>query len=263
MSFFQHIDALRGHLFRSAIAVFSLAVIVFLNKTFIFDTILFGPKRADFITYRLMSYLAVKWDMPSLKMVVPQFKVMSQSLAGQFMAHIQISLILGLILAIPFVLWEFWRFISPALYPTERKAANGFVGYATLLFLIGAAFGYYFLTPFSISFLADYHVSDEVIVMPTLDEYIDFVTSMVLYTGLAFELPIIMFFLGKIGIITAKFLRDYRNYAIIIVLILSGFITPSVDMFTQFLVAIPLYALYELSILVVSRVEKSKAKADS
>jgi len=260
MSFFQHIDALRGHLFRSAIAVFSLAVIVFLNKTFIFDTILFGPKRADFITYRLMSYLAVKWDMPSLKMVVPQFKVMSQTLAGQFMAHIQISLTLGLMLAIPFVFWEFWRFISPALYPTERKAASGIVGYATLLFLIGAAFGYYFLTPFSISFLADYHVSDEVIVMPTLDEYIDFVTSMVLVTGLAFELPIIMFFLGKIGIITAKFLRDYRNYAIVIVLVLSAIITPSVDMFTQFLVAIPLYALYELSILVVSRVEKSKAK---
>jgi len=260
MSFFQHIDALRGHLFRSAIAVFSLAVIVFLNKTFIFDTILFGPKRADFITYRIMSYLAVKWDMPSLKMVVPQFKVMSQTLAGQFMAHIQISLTLGLMLAIPFVFWEFWRFISPALYPTERKAASGIVGYATLLFLIGAAFGYYFLTPFSISFLADYHVSDEVIVMPTLDEYIDFVTSMVLVTGLAFELPIIMFFLGKIGIITAKFLRDYRNYAIVIVLVLSAIITPSVDMFTQFLVAIPLYALYELSILVVSRVEKSKAK---
>jgi sec-independent protein translocase protein TatC len=198
--------------------------------------------------------------MPSLKMVVPQFKVMSQTLAGQFMAHIQISLTLGLMLAIPFVFWEFWRFISPALYPTERKAASGIVGYATLLFLIGAAFGYYFLTPFSISFLADYHVSDEVIVMPTLDEYIDFVTSMVLVTGLAFELPIIMFFLGKIGIITAKFLRDYRNYAIIIVLVLSAIITPSVDMFTQFLVAIPLYALYELSILVVSRVEKSKAK---
>lgn len=262
MSFFQHIDALRGHLFRSAIAVFAIAVVVFLNKSFIFDTVLFGPKKPDFITYRIMAYLAAKFNMPGLVIHVPEFKVMSQTLAGPFMAHIQISLTLGLILAIPYVFWEFWRFLSPALYPTERKAATGIVGYSTVLFLIGAAFGYYFLAPFSISFLADYTVSSEVIVMPTLDEYIDFVTSMVLVTGIAFELPIIMFFLGKIGIVTAAFLRKYRRIAIVIVLVLSAIITPSVDMFTQFLVAVPLYMLYELSIFVVRRVEKTKVSEE-
>lgn len=259
MTFFGHIDALRGHLFRSAVVVFAAAVFVFLNKTFVFDTVLFGPKKPDFITYRWMCMLAEKFKMPSLCMHVPQFKILSQTLAGQFMAHIQISLTLGLIIAIPYVFWELWRFVSPALFEKERKAASGVVGYAAILFFIGSAFGYYFLTPFSISFLADYNVSSDVIVMPTLDEYIDFVTSMVLVTGIAFELPIIMYFLGKIGIITASFLRKNRRYAIVIVLVLSAIITPSVDMFTQFLVAVPLYALYELSVFVVQRVEKKDA----
>jgi sec-independent protein translocase protein TatC len=259
MTFFEHIDALRGHLFRSAIAVFSIGVLVFINKSFIFDTVLFGPKQPDFITYRWMNQLATKLDMPSLRVVPPNFKVMSQTLAGQFMAHIQISLTLGLVLAIPYVFWEFWRFLTPGLYVNERKAAKGIVFYATSLFLIGAAFGYYLLTPFSIAFLADYHVSDDVIVMPTLDEYIDFVTSMVLVTGIAFELPIVMYFLGKIGLISGAFLKQYRRFAIVVVLFLSAIITPSVDMFTQFLVAVPLYALYELSIFVVLRNEKQEA----
>lgn len=258
MSFFEHIDALRGHLFRSAIAIVAIAVYVFWNKTFVFDTVLFGPKKQDFITYRWMCELSAKLHMPDLCVHVPQFKVISTTLAGQFMAHITISFIIGLILSIPYVFWELWRFIAPALHEKERKAAKGVVAYASLLFLIGAAFGYFFITPFSIAFLADYNVSPEVTIMPTLDEYVDFVTSMVLVTGLSFELPMVMFFLGRIGIVKSKMLKDFRRYAIVAVLFLSAIITPSVDMFTQTLVAVPLYGLYELSILVVARVEKRK-----
>jgi sec-independent protein translocase protein TatC len=260
MSFFEHIDALRGHLFRIAVAIVTAAIVVFINKSFVFDTVLFGPKKADFITYKWMCQLGAKLNIKDLCLTVPNFKIVSSTLSGQFMAHITISFIVGFIIAIPYVFWEIWRFISPALHPKERKAANSIIGFSSLLFLLGAAFGYFFLTPFSISFLADYHVSDEVVNLPTLDEYVDFVTSMVLVTGLSFELPIVMLFLGRVGIVNAPMLKKFRRYALVLVLVLSAIITPSVDMFTQGLVAVPLYALYELSIIVVKRVEKNKAE---
>ncbi|MEN9522812.1 MAG: hypothetical protein RL065_1189 [Bacteroidota bacterium] len=262
MSFFEHIDALRGHLFRIAVAIVTAAIVVFINKKFVFDSVLFGPKKSDFITYKWMCELGAKLNMPDLCLTVPDFKIVSSTLSGQFMAHITISFILGLIITVPYVIWELWRFISPALHPKERKAANSIIGFSSLLFLLGAAFGYFFLTPFSISFLADYNVSSEVVNLPTLDEYVDFVTSMVLVTGLSFELPIVMLFLGRLGIVNAPMLKKFRRYALVLVLVLSAIITPSVDMFTQGLVAVPLYALYELSIIVVSRVEKRK-KADN
>jgi sec-independent protein translocase protein TatC len=210
-----------------------------------------------------MCLLSDKLNMPDLCIHVPEFKIVSSSLSGQFMAHLTISFVVGIIIALPFVFWEIWRFISPALYAKERKAATGIVGYATLLFLIGAAFGYFFLTPFSISFLADYTVSAEVVNLPTIDEYVDFVTSMVLVTGLSFELPIVLMILGKIGIVTAEGLKNFRRFAIVLILVLSAIITPSVDMFTQGLVAVPLYGLYELSIFVVKRVEKRANTEDT
>ena len=258
MSFFEHIDTLRGHLFRSVVGLVAASVFVFFNKKFIFDTILFGPKKQEFFTYRLMAKIGKWLHMPDLAVTVPKFKVISTTLAGQFMAHMTLSFIIGLIISIPYIFWEIWRFVSPALHEKERKAATGVVGYASLLFIIGAAFGYYFIAPFSIVFLVDYSVSTEVTAMPTLDEYVDFLTSMVLMTGVAFELPMLMYFLGKIGIIGSKMLRKFRRYAVVAVLIISAIITPSVDMFSQTLVALPLYALYELSIFVVARVEKRK-----
>ncbi|MFM2224514.1 MAG: hypothetical protein RJA07_716 [Bacteroidota bacterium] len=260
MSFFEHIDALRGHLFRIAVAIVTAAIIVFINKSFVFDTVLFGPKKSDFITYKWMCMLGAKLHIADLCITVPKFKIVSSTLSGPFMSHITVSFILGLIIAVPYVFWELWRFISPALHPKERKAANSVIAFSSILFLLGAAFGYFFLTPFSISFLADYKISDEVMLLPTLDEYVDFVTSMVLVTGLSFELPIIMLFLGRIGIVNAPMLKKFRRYALVLVLVLSAIITPSVDMFTQGLVAVPLYGLYELSIIVVSRVQKQMAK---
>lgn len=263
MGFFDHIDALRGHLFRSVIAIVVIACYVFWNKKFVFDTILFGPKKQDFITYKWMCKLGEVLHMPDLCVQVPNFKVISTTLAGQFMAHITISFVIGLIVAIPYVLWELWRFISPALHEKERKAATGVVAYASLLFIVGAAFGYYFITPFSIAFLVSYNVSSEVLAMPTLDEYVDFVTSMVLMTGVAFELPMLLYFLGRIGIVSSAMLRKFRRYAVVAVLLVAAIITPSVDMFSQTLVSIPLYALYELSIFVVARVEKRKKKEEA
>ena len=258
MSFFEHIDALRGHLFRSVLVLTAASVFVFWNKKLLFDTILFGPKKNNFITYKWMCKLGEVLHMPDLCVTVPDFKIISTTLSAQFMSHISLSFIGGLIISIPYLFWELWRFVSPALHSKEKNAATGIVFYASLLFIVGAAFGYYFITPFSIAFLAGYNVSTEVVAMPTLDEYVDFVTSMVLMTGVAFELPMLMYFLGRIGIISSALLKKTRRYAVVIVLIVSAIITPSVDMFSQTLVAVPLYLLYELSIFIVQRVEKRK-----
>jgi sec-independent protein translocase protein TatC len=259
MSFFDHIDVLRKHLFRSALAIVIGAVFVFFNKTFIFDTVLFGPKNSTFITYSWMCKVGQWLHLESLCVTVPSFNVVSNSLSGQFMAHIQLSFVIGFLLAIPYLFWEVWQFIKPALLPAERKASQGFVFYASSLFIIGAMFGYFFLCPFSIAFLASYSISANVVNLPTLDDYIDFVSSMVLATGITFELPILLVLLGKIGIITALNLKQFRRYAILLVLILAAVITPSSDIFTQVLVAIPIYALYELSIFLVANAEKKSA----
>lgn len=260
MGFFDHIEALRGHILRSVAYILILAVVVFYFKEILFDYVLFGPKKPDFFTYRLLAQIS-QWLFHdnSIALHPPTFKVISTSLSGQFMMHMTMSFLFGFILALPLVLWEFWRFVSPALYEKEQKAITGVVFYSTMLFLLGALFGYYLLTPFSIAFLSDYSISSEVVNMIALDEYLNFLTMMILATGLTFELPMVMYFLSKLGIVNSKMLAQFRKYAVVLVLILAAVITPSVDMFTQLLVSIPIYALYEASIIIARRVERNKA----
>ncbi len=259
MSFFDHIDALRGHLFRSAIAIILMAVVAFVNKHILFDVIIFGPTRLDFWSYELLCKLSF-WVTGTNEYCITDmgFVLSNINMSGQFTEHIFVAFISGVILAFPYVLWEFWRFIKPALSQKETNYAKGIVFFSSMLFFIGILFGYYFLAPLSINFLGSYRVSDMVSNEINLESYISFISTLTFATGLVFEMPILVYFLAKIGIIGSNWMRKNRRYAIVVILILSGVLTPSPDIASQVLMFIPLYSLYELSIFVAQRVEKNK-----
>ncbi len=261
MSFLGHLEALRWHIMRSVIAIVTAATVAFFYKEFLFDTILFGPKHPDFPTFKFMCWLSDVLNMgDALCIKNVDFKIINFDLSGQFTTHMMVALIAGLIIALPYVLWEFWRFFKPALYEKERKSAKGFVFYTSMLFVIGILFGYYVITPLSVNFLATYKVSESVDNFINLDSYIGTVTTVTLIAGIIFELPILMFFLTKIGLITPQFMRKYRKHSVVICLILAAVITPTSDITTMLLVAVPLYILYEISIFVSANVLKKAAK---
>ncbi len=249
MSFLDHLEELRWHLIRSTIAVVVLALLAFIFKDFIFDTLIFGPKRPDFPTYRMFCNISRSLGMDTFCFQEMPFRIQSRTMAGQFSAHMWTSIYAGIIVAFPYILYEFWRFISPGLKEKERKSSRGFIVIASILFFLGVLFGYYLITPLSINFLGNYQVSKEVFNDFDLDSYISLVRTSVLACGIVFELPIIMYILTKIGLVTPEILRKYRKFALIIVLILSAVITPP-DIVSQIIVAIPILILYEVSIYI-------------
>ncbi len=249
MSFLDHLEELRWHLIRSTVAVVVLATLAFIFKRFIFDVLIFGPTRPDFPTYASFCELSRQLGMDTFCFQEMPFKIQSRTMAGQFSAHMWTSIYAGVIVAFPYILFEFWRFISPGLKEKERKSSRGFILIASLLFFFGVLFGYYLITPLSINFLGNYQVSEEVINQFDLDSYISLVRTSVLACGIVFELPILMYILTKIGLVTPEILRKYRKFALIIVLILSAVITPP-DVVSQIIVAIPILILYEVSIFI-------------
>ena len=260
MSFLDHLEELRWHLIRATLAVVIAATGAFLAKGFIFDVLLFGPTKADFFTYeilcRLSTFVGIEGgfcfeDMP--------FTIQSRTMGGQFSAHIWTSITAGFIISFPYVLYEFWRFISPAMYNNERSTARGFIFISSVLFFLGVLFGYYLVTPLSINFLGKYQVSDVVLNEFDIGSYISLVRSSVVACGLIFELPIIIYFLTKIGLVTPEFLRKYRKFALVIVLIISAIITPP-DILSQIIVAIPVLVLYEISIIIAKIVTKKEER---
>ncbi|MCB0456957.1 MAG: twin-arginine translocase subunit TatC [Flavobacteriaceae bacterium] len=259
MSFLDHLEELRWHLIKSTAAVMVLAVVAFIFKDIIFDVIIFGPKKADFPTYKLLCKSAQAMGFDSFCFTELPFRIQSRTMAGQFSAHLWTSITAGFILAFPFVIYEFWKFVSPGLHSNERKNARGFILVASLLFFMGVLFGYYVVTPLSINFLGTYQVSPEVFNDFDLSSYIGLVRACALSSGLIFQLPIIIFFLTKIGLVTPQFLRKYRKFALIIVLIVSAIITPP-DIASQVIVAIPVLILYEISILISARIVKKQNK---
>ena len=259
MSFLDHLEELRWHLIRATVAVLVCAVIAFIAKGFIFDVLIFGPKNPDFATYNGLCQLSKLLGLnESLCFKELPFSVQSRKVAGQFSVHIWTSITAGFIIAFPYVLFEFWRFIAPALYENERKYSKGFIIICSCLFFLGVLFGYYIITPLSINFLGGYQISKEVLNEFDIDSYIALIRAAVLSCGLIFELPVIMYFLTKIGLITPDFLKKYRKYALVIVLLLSAVITPP-DIASQVIVAIPILILYELSI-VISKIVVKKQK---
>lgn len=262
MTFLQHLEELRWHIIRAIVAIVAGAIVAFLFKNFIFDTIILAPNNPDFITNRLLCRLADAVDVPALCINQNPVDLISIKMSGQFTTHINISLVAGLIMAFPYVFWEFWSFFRPALYEKERKYARGAVTMASLLFLAGILFGYFIITPLSINFLGSYRVSDIVNNQINITSYIGSVTSVALSAGITFELPIVVFFLARIGVVTPEFMRKYRKHAIVLVLVLAAVITPP-DIFSLVLVTIPLILLYELSIFIAARVIRKRAEKDA
>ncbi len=253
MSFWDHLGELRKRLFRMLIAVSIMTVVAFLNRNFIFDKVILAPKDSDFITYRWLCKLGKLIHADSLCMMDTHIKLINYNLSGQFMTHMTISMVVGLILAMPYIFWQLWQFIKPALYERERKYARSAVFVMSFLFMLGVLFSYYFMVPWTLNFLGTYQVSTMVENQISLSSYISTVVSVILWMGVTFEFPIVVFILARLGIITPEFLKVNRKYAFIVVLIVAAIITPP-DVFSQVIATIPLWALYEVSILVAKRV---------
>lgn len=263
MSFLDHLEDLRWHLIRATLSIVIVGIAAFLAKEFIFDVIIFGPKQADFVTYRILCDIAQFVGLQdSFCFDELPFKIQSRTMAGQFSAHVWTSITAGFVIAFPYVVYEFWKFVSPGLLQNERSTARGFIFISSLLFFMGVLFGYYVVAPLSINFLGSYVVSQEVLNEFDLSSYIGLVRSSVIASGLIFELPIIIYFLTKIGLVTPVILKKYRKISLVVVLILSAVITPP-DIVSQIIVAIPILILYEISIYiskVVVRNQLRKAK---
>jgi sec-independent protein translocase protein TatC len=260
MSFLEHLEDLRWHILRSIVAILITALAAFLAKNFVFDVLLFGPKKTDFLTYKILCQVSnlIGFDDSFCISELP-FRIQSRTMAGQFSAHIWTSITLGFVVAFPYVVYQFWKFISPGLYANEKKTASGFISISSLLFFMGVLFGYYVVTPLSIRFLGTYNVSAEIFNDFDLNSYTALVRASVLASGLIFELPILVYFLTKIGLITPELMRKYRKIALVLVMFLSAVITPP-DVASQIIVAIPVLILYELSIFISKRVVRNLNK---
>ncbi len=256
MSFLDHLEELRWHIIRSLVSVVLFACIVFFFKDFVFNKIILGPKNPNFPTYRFICSLS-----DVLCFSPPEFKLLPRELGEQFFTHLKVSIWLGIIISFPYIFWEMWRFIKPGLYKNEQKAARGIVFVCSSLFLLGVLFGYYVISPFAVSFLAGYNISDEIISSPTLASYVNNVTMFTVPTGIIFELPIVIYFLSRIGLVTPDLMRNYRRHAVIMILLFAAVITPP-DVVTQFLIGIPVFVLYELSILISKRAYKKYQSPD-
>ena len=261
MTFLEHLEVLRGHILRSMASVVVFAVVAFLLKNIIFDHVLLAPKSVDFLTNRLLCKLGHLINTDKLCINDIPIQLINIDMAGQFRMHMMISIYGGMILAAPYIFWELYRFIVPALKEKERRYSGGMVFYTSFLFILGILFGYFMIVPLTINFLGGYNVSTEVLNQINLKSYIGTITSLIFATGLVFELPILVYFLSKVGIVTPSFMRRYRRHAIVVILIVAAIITPP-DIFSQTMVAIPMYALFEISILVSARIEKQRDARD-
>jgi sec-independent protein translocase protein TatC len=253
MSFLDHLEALRWHLVRSIFSIMVFAIIAFIFKDFIFSNVIIAPKTPDFFTNRMLCSFGTWIGIKALCINIDPFQLININMAGQFTTHIMVSMIIGLIFAFPYLVFELWRFISPALYEKEKNFARGAVFYISMLFLLGVLFAYFIIIPLSVHFLGSYQVSAEVVNQINLMSYIQTVTAIALAAGLLFELPVLIYFLTKVGLVTPEFLKKYRRHSLVIVLVLSAIITPP-DVFSQILVAFPLMFLYEVGIRISKRI---------
>ncbi len=259
MSFLDHLEELRWHIIRSVLAIMVFAIVAFIMKDFIFNTIILNPRTPEFWTNRMFARLGDWVGTDALKINQIPLELISIQIAGQFLTHIWVSIIAGFIVAAPVVFYEFWKFIKPALYDNEKKYAGGAVFFTSVLFMLGIMFGYFLIVPLSVHFLGSYNVSGEVTNQINLRSYIGSVTSISLAAGVVFLLPIFSYFLSKVGILTPEFMKTYRKHSYVVMLLLSAIITPP-DIFSQVMVFVPLFILYEISILISRSVVKKREK---
>lgn len=278
MTFFEHLDALRPHLVRGVMAIIVIGTIAFLCKGFIIDTVLFGPQKPDFPTNRMLSWIGAEWahmaawinsvlgtsldcDASSFQITSNNFSIINTSLSGQFNLHMKISLLTGLALAMPYTLWEFWRFVRPALTPKEIAGTHLFVFWVSFFFFAGLLFGYFIMAPLSINFFANYQASPYITNMFDISDYLSSVIIVSIACAFMFELPLLIYFLTRMGLVSSAFLCKYRRHAFVLLLIVAAIITPP-DIFSLVLVIIPLYGLYELSIKLARRTERKEAEKE-
>lgn len=264
MSFLEHLEELRWHVIRSLVAVVVFTIGAFIAAPWIFENIIFAPARTSFPTFVWLCELGrLVGSGDALCVQEIPFKVQSRFMTGQFSMHIVSSFVMGIIVAFPYITWELWRFIKPGLYPREKQSSRGAVASISFLFLLGVLFGYYIMSPVMISFLANYRISDMIVNEFDITSYVGTIVGVVFGSGVLFQLPVVMFFLTKVGIVTPQFLRQYRKHAIIIILIVGAIVTPTADPLSQSLISVPLYLLYEISILISAAVLRQKEKEEA
>ena len=261
MTFIDHLEELRWHVIRSVIAVLIGAVVVFIYSDFVVDDILFAPTRSDFISARWLCSLGHKIGIGDT-LCFPQVdaKFLENTMTGQFIASFTLAFIGGFILAFPYIFWEFWKFIRPALSEKELKKTRGVIFWVSLLFFTGVLFGYFILTPFMVNFYFNYKLSPQIQIMPSFSDYLENLIYTTAGIGVLFQMPLLVMVLARIGVVTGRFLRKYRRHAFVIILIAAAIITPSTDPFSLTIVTIPLYLLFEASIIIASRINKRQEK---
>jgi len=257
MNFWDHLRELRGHLVRSLIAIVLLAIFAFINKDFVFNSIILAPKDSSFITNQLLCKLGMLINIDYFCISDYSLNIININMAGQFMTHMYISFMAGVVMAAPYIIYQFWKFIEPALYDHEKKNTGSTVIVCSTLFITGVSFSYFLIVPLALNFFGSYHVSAEVVNQIALSSYISMVVTVTISIGVVFELPVVIFFLAKAGLISIDFLKKNRKYMLVIVLILSALITPP-DVFSQVMVTLPLMILYEFSILMAKKAIKKE-----
>lgn len=262
MSFISHLEELRWHVIRAGASILVFAILAFVYIKELYHYVIIAPSRSDFWTYKMLCKLSVIVGYEDLCIKALNFKLQAIGMGDQFTMSMTSSVIAGLVFAFPYAFWEVWRFIKPGLKPSERRSARGAVFYVTFLFFSGVLFGYYVVTPLAINFLANFTLDPSIINEFSISSYISLVATLTLACGVAFQLPIVVFVLSKIGILTPAFMKEYRKHSMIVILIVAAVITPSPDIYSQILVAIPLFLLYEVSIMVSGKVEREKIREE-
>lgn len=255
MSFWDHLSELRGTFIRSLIAIVIFSIVAFLNKDFVFNELILSPKSPDFFTNRVLCALGQKVNIDYFCVQDLALQIININMSGQFMTHMYISFMVGLVVSVPYIIYEFWKFIAPALHENERKGSSIFILICSLLFIIGVLFAYYLIVPITLNFFGSYQVSETIKNQISLDSYISTIITVTLSIGIVFELPILIYFLAKIGLVSIETLKKNRKYTLVIVLIIAAIVTPP-DVFSQILVTIPLMILYEVSIWMAKYAKK-------
>jgi sec-independent protein translocase protein TatC len=256
MGFLDHLEELRWHIIRAGLSVLFFAVLALIFQNQIFEYIIFAPKKADFPTYRLFCAIS-----EATCFSPPELQLITRELGEQFFMGITVSLYLGFIISFPYIFYEFWKFIKPGLYDNEVKVASRLIGVVAFLFILGVCFGYFVIAPFAITYLGNYTVGTEAINSPTLSSYVNYLTMFTIPVGISFELPVIVYFLAKLGIVGPDMMKKYRREAFLVIFIVAAIITPP-DALTQILVGIPMYLLYEVSIRVAANVRAVRNQAE-
>jgi sec-independent protein translocase protein TatC len=262
MSFLDHLEELRWHVIRSIIAIMVFTIVAFVEVKWVFNNIILAPADSDFATWRLLCKLGRTFDFPDLCIQDIHLQLQSRYMTGQFTITIIAALVLGLIISFPYVIWEIWRFIKPGLHLKERIGSRGVVAAISFLFLAGISFGYFVIAPLMVYVMVNYQISDLIVNEFDITSYVSTFVALVFGSGLLFQLPVVIYFLSKIGLVTPQFLRRYRKHSIVVILIVAAIITPP-DPLSQVLITIPLYLLFEISILISARVYKKKLKEEA